>query len=248
MAKCSAPWLPDDAAEYASLLRRNPNYQTTIQSGRPDWIGLTFNNDLSKRILLDPKMRPVWTYLNSLGDDPYWKGPIWKYFLIEVQIAALGPKSRDLRPMSDVKSDISDLRKHVRAIKRLINRYNESEMTLWKLRPEFVQFKSNLKPDDEKKLRSNASVHVEALLDQIPRRISVNSVISPPLSSPNHPDAPYHFFVREVYSFFHVRDEKFNKWSLLARICNATGLFPLCDSNKARGTCRGLAQEFASPF
>ena len=248
MTKYSAPWLPDDAAEYASRLRRNLNVRTTIQSGRPDWIGLTLNNDLSKRILLDPKMKPVWKYLNSLGDHPYRRGPIWKYFLIEVQIAAQGPKSRDLLSKSDMKSDISDVKKHIKAIKRVISRYSNSESTLWHLSPAFILIEKNLESSDVELARKNVLLHIEAILDRIPKWMSLKTVISPPLSSPNHPDAPYHYFVREVYSFFHVMDEKFNKWSLLARISNATELFPFCDANKARGTCRDLAQEFASPF
>ena len=248
MTRNSAPWLPEDAADYASKLRRDPNIRTTIQQGRPDMIGLTFNNDLSKRILLDPKMKPVWNYINSLGADPYRRAPIWKYFLIEVQIAAQGPKSRDLRLMSDIKSDISDVKKHINAIKRFIKRYSESELTLWKLNPSLALLERKLEISDVETARKEYSVPIDAILDHIPEWLSINTTISPPLSSPNHPDAPYHYFVREVYSFFIIRDDKFNKWSLLSRISNATGQFTICDSNKARGTCRDLAQEFASPF
>ena len=236
MTKHSAPWLPDDAAEYASNLRRNSGIRTKVRAFGHK--GLVFENDISKRILLDPEMEPVWKYLKSVGTYRPLPGPIWKHFLVSVQVGARGPQKRDLMLDSDVKSDISDVKKHIKAIKRVIKR--------WEYNP--VLFEGKPKLSNAETVRKDDPVPIDAILDQIPKSMSVQTVISPPLSSPKHSDASYHYFVREVFSFFYLADEKFNKWSLLARITNATGLFPPCDSNKARGTCRDLAQEFASPF
>lgn len=238
MAKYSSPWLPDDAAEYASNLRRDSSIRTKVRTFGAK--GLVFKNDISKRILLDPEMEPVWKYLKSVGTYRPLPGPLWKHFLVSVQLGARGPQKRDLMLDSETKSDISDVKKHIKAIKRVIKR--------WEYDRSFIPFDGKPKLSDAKTARKDDSVPIELILDHIPKWMSLQTIISPPLSSPNHPDAAYHYFVREVYSFFYLADEKFNKWSHLARTSNATGLFPLCDSNKARGTCKDLAQEFASPF
>ncbi len=140
MTKYSAPWLPEDAAEYASGLRRNPNMCTKIQHGKTDirlatdmrlkTDGLILENDLSKRILLDSKMEPVWKYLNSLYKPAYLPDPIWKHFLIEVQLAANGPQKRELKLYSEVKEDLYDTKKHIAAINRALRRYSNSSVTI----------------------------------------------------------------------------------------------------------------------
>jgi len=244
MTKYSAPWLPDDAAEYASSLRRDPNMQTKIHYGKTDvrvglpvrlkTDGLILENNLSKRMLLDLEMEPVWKYLNSLYKSSYLPFPIWKHFLIAVQFGANGPQKGELRLYSEWKEDFDDTKKHIAAINRILRRYSNSRVTIGALYGALPVRLENWK-----------EIPVEKVLDQILTWIWMQHSILPLLKSPNHPDAPYHYFVRSVYLCLQQLDENFNKWSLLARISNVTGLFPFCDSNKTRGTCKDLAQELA---
>ena len=244
MTKYSAPWLHEDAAEYASGLRRNPNTRTKIWYDKTDvrfavdvrlkTDGLILENDLSKRILLDPEMKPVWKYLNSLYKPSYLPDPIWKHFLIAVQLAAKGPQKMELRLYSEVKEDFDDTKKHIAAINRVLRRYSNSSVTIGALYGALPVRLENWK-----------EIPVEKVLDQILTWIWMQHSLLPLIKSPNHPDAPYHYFVRSMYLCLLQLDENFNKWSLLARISNVTDLFPFCDSNKTRGTCKDLAQKLA---
>ena len=209
-SKYSAPWLPNGAAKYGSRLRRDPTFKTTIQWGEET---VVFDNGLSRRILFDPLMEPVWIYLSSVQfrSIPNYSG--WKWFLRSIQLDALGPPAAALTSKSQVRKAIADIDKHGSAIQQISLPY-VSDITV-----------------------------IQNAIEDLQNRVSVNALIVDLLKSPKHIDVKYQWFVRGQFLFFWGLEFGFNQWDLLARTCNATGLFEQCDSDRVRGTCKDLRAE-----
>ncbi len=238
----SAPWVPAQAAEYASRLRRDPNVETKVSHGI---VGeLMFDNALSRRLFFDPRMETVWNHLNDIDTTLLLQGPLWKHFLVEVQDGARGPQGRDLRSFAEVEEDITSISKSISTMKRYLRRYSSAELTVGMLYGQADIFQFFDESEKSLAMRNDNLVPLDEVLEKIPSWIRGQQSLLKLIKSPNHPDTPYHYFARKMYSFFHYLDENFNQWSLLARICNVTELFAECDSNKVRGTCRDMAEEF----
>lgn len=225
-------WLPKKAAEYAAQLISIKGMKSVRRYSSSSVGDVTFNNKLSKRLLLDPRMKEVWKYFCGIHEDCNWLD-----FLAEVQFAVKGPGS--VRSPDTKKRELTALEDAFTEIERISKR---NGIDIAQTPVGFFFNSPNLESildesDEVYAVRGgNDQVTLRQYFDELKGLISRRQEL---IKKPNHKDILYQYFVRRAYLYFKERTNQSNQWKILSIIASVSLEMDI-SQERVRGTCKDL--------